>query len=140
MASTITHLFRPNFNGGYPDTPKVLPERSRMSLALAFGENGLPLCKACGLCERSCPDAAIRIVTNKREDGPGRVLDSFEIDLGLCMYCGLCVEVCPAAGIMHTGHFEVSTPDRADTRLTLWPATVATRPAPANPSSEAVRA
>jgi len=120
MATTIGHLFRPNFNGGYPYTPKVLPERARMSFALGFGEDGTPLCKSCGVCERSCPDGAIRIVSSKREDGPGRVLERFEVDLGLCMYCGLCVETCPSAGIVHTGHFEVSTPDRDATHLILW--------------------
>ena len=34
------------------------------------------------LCERSCPDEAIKIESEKRADGPGRVLTKFTIDLG----------------------------------------------------------
>lgn len=120
MATTMSHLFRPTFNAGYPDTPKVLPERSRSSFALARDDSGAWLCKSCGLCERNCPDGAIRIRSSKREDGPGRVLEHFEIDLGLCMYCGICVEACPSVALKHTGVFENDVPDRADTVLVLY--------------------
>lgn len=120
MATTISHLWRPNFNAGYPGAPKVLPPRSRSSFELPTGEDGVPLCRSCQLCERSCPDDAISIVSSKREDGPGRVLESFEIDLGLCMYCGICVESCTFTGIRHTGAFENDTPLRAETVLVLY--------------------
>lgn len=120
MATTISHLFKPTFNAGYPYTEKVLPERSRSSFALPLGDDGSPLCRSCMLCERSCPTGAITITAAKREDGPGRVLERFEIDLGLCMYCGLCVEHCPASGLHHTGEFETATPVRPDTLLVLY--------------------
>ncbi len=58
------------------------------------------------LCEKSCPDDAIKIDSEKREDGPGRVLTGFSIDLGRCMYCGICVEQCSTHGLRHTGDFE----------------------------------
>ncbi len=121
MATTFGHLLRPNFNGDYPATPKVLPERARMSLKLRLDDDGVPLCKSCGLCERSCPDRAIHIVSSKREDGPGRVLERFEVDMGLCMYCGLCVEMCPSAGLEPSGDFEVATARKEDTHRVLWP-------------------
>lgn len=120
MAATIRHLFLPTFNAGYPYTPRVLPPRARSSFTLPRREDGVPQCKSCGLCERTCPDSAITITSHKSEDGPGRVLDRFEIDLGLCMYCGLCVELCPSMGIQHTGVFETATPERAETVLVLY--------------------
>lgn len=136
MATTMSHLFRPTFNAGYPYTPKVLPERSRSSFVLCFNDDGEPLCKSCGLCERSCPDHAISIASEKRENGPGRSLRRFEIDLGLCMYCGLCVELCPSSGIGHAGRFETATPDRADTVLVLFSATERPGSGPARSETE----
>lgn len=120
MATTISHLWRPNFNAGYPGTPKVLPTRSRSSFELPMGEDGAPLCRSCLLCERSCPDGAIKITSSKREDAPGRMLERFEIDLGLCMYCGICVEYCTFTGLRHTGAFENDTPLRSETVLVLF--------------------
>ncbi len=121
MATTLSHLFRPNFNEGYPYVRKELPERSRMSLELRLAADGSPVCRSCRVCERACPDRAIRIVSRARDDGPGQVLERFEVDLGLCMCCGLCVEMCPSSGLAPSGHFEVATPDRRSTRLVLWP-------------------
>jgi NADH-quinone oxidoreductase subunit I len=138
MLTTIRHVFRPTFNAGYPGVPRVLPGRSRSSFELPVGDDGTPLCKSCLLCERNCPDAAIRITSSKREDGPGRILERFEIDLGLCMYCGICVETCPSSGLRHTGLFEHATPERSDTLLVLFSRdTVATgSPEPAKEASE----
>ncbi len=120
MATTIRHLFLPTFNADYPNTPKVLPSRSRSSFELPLGDDGAPLCKSCMLCARSCPDSAIIIESSKREDGPGRVLERFVIDLGLCMYCGICVESCGSAGLRHTGAFESATPWLSETTLVLY--------------------
>ena len=58
--------------------------------------------------------------TEKREDGPGRVLTRFEIDLGLCMYCGICVENCVSDGLRHTGSFENSSASRDEMTLVLF--------------------
>lgn len=121
MGVTIRHAFRPSPNDRYPYRPKVLPPRARSSFALPADEAGEASCKSCGLCAKSCPDHAITIESHKREDGPGRVLDRFEIDLGLCMYCGLCVENCPSSGLAHSGHFETSATMRDDTILVLYP-------------------
>jgi len=122
MITTFKHLFKPAITIQYPDVKRPLPERSRMSFALATDENGEPQCKSCLLCEKSCPDDAIKIESEKREDGPGRVLTKFTIDLGRCMYCGICVEHCSTNGLKHTGEFENSTPERSGTMLVLFEA------------------
>jgi len=132
MATVMRHLLKPSVTIGYPWEPRVLPARSRSSFALPVDENGVPYCKSCGLCERSCPDNAITIVSEKREDGPGRVLRHFEIDLGVCMYCGNCVESCPSSGLRHTGDFETATPRREDTLLVLYDAS-APQSSPSSP-------
>lgn len=120
MGVVLRHMLRPSVTGPYPWEPKVLPERSRTSFALPLDSEGAPLCKSCMLCAKSCPDDAITIESEKREDRPGRVLTKFEIDLGLCMYCGLCVENCPSSGLRFTGDFETATPVRAETMLVLY--------------------
>lgn len=122
MVTTFKHFLKPAITEQYPQFRRELPERSRMGFALNFAEDGSPLCKACGLCERSCPDDAIKIESEKRTDGPGRVLKSFQMDLGRCMYCGLCVEQCASDGLRHTGEFEHSVVTREETLITLYQA------------------
>jgi NADH-quinone oxidoreductase subunit I len=120
MATTIRHLFMPPITIQYPLEKRELPERSRMSFAMQTEENGVAKCTSCMLCQRSCPDEAIVIESEKRVDGPGRVLTKFTIDLGRCMYCGLCVEQCTSHGLMHTGDFEVAVPTRPETKLVIY--------------------
>jgi NADH-quinone oxidoreductase subunit I len=122
MATIFGRMLRPAVTENYPDEKRQLPERARMSFAMATDETGQPQCKACMLCERSCPDEAIKIESEKRTDGPGRVLTKFTIDLGKCMYCGLCVEQCSTDGLHHTGDYENNSSDRADMMLVLYEA------------------
>jgi NADH-quinone oxidoreductase subunit I len=128
MATVLRNMVRPSFTEAYPWAPKVLPERSRTWFELPLDENGVPFCKSCMLCARNCPDGAITIESSKREDGPGRVLESFSIDLGLCMYCGLCVENCTSSGLRFTGDFETATHDRDRMRLVLYEVSDTTAP------------
>jgi NADH-quinone oxidoreductase subunit I len=131
MAEIFGRMLRPAVTLNYPDEKRQLPERARMSFAMALDESGQPQCKSCMLCERSCPDEAIKIESEKRADGPGRVLTKFTIDLGKCMYCGLCVEQCTTDGLHHTGEFENNSVERADMMLVLYeadPAAVASAP------------
>lgn len=141
LATTLRHLMRPSFTDRYPWEPKVLPERSRTSFALPLDENGQPRCKACMLCAKSCPDNAIIIDSAKREDGPGRTLTRFSIDLGLCMYCGLCVESCTSSGLHHTGDFETATAERGETVLVLYDSSgsrASTAPVMEEPTAEEI--
>ena len=120
MMSTLRHFLSPAFTEQYPNVKRVLPERSRTMFTLPLDESGVPACKACMLCAKSCPDGAITMETEKRADGPGRVLTHYSIDLGLCMYCGICVESCPSNGIEFTGDYERATHDKAQTRVVLF--------------------
>jgi len=128
MATIFGRMVRPAVNDGYPGNKRVLPERARMSFGMYLDDEGAAKCKACMLCERSCPDEAIVIESEKREDGPGRVLTKFTIDLGRCMYCGLCVEQCTSDGLHHTGDYENNTTERAGTLLVLFEAEPGTAP------------
>ncbi len=120
MMTTLRLLLDGSVTVQYPKVKRVLPERSRTSFGLPLGEDGTPLCKACMLCAKSCPNAAITMETEKRHDAPGRSITRFEIDLGLCMYCGICVENCPSNGIRHTGEYENASPWRDDMTLILF--------------------
>jgi len=122
MVTTFRHFVRPAITEQYPLEKRTLPERSRMSFGMHLDAQGSPECKACLLCEKSCPDEAIVIDSEKRTDGPGRVLTRFSIDLGRCMYCGICVEQCSTNGLHHTGDYETCSADRADTILVLYEA------------------
>jgi NADH-quinone oxidoreductase subunit I len=120
FATTFSHMVRPAITERYPTTKPNLPERSRGSLALARGENGELLCRACSLCERECPDDALIVEVEKGPEGKGRVLVSLTLDLGRCMFCGLCVEGCPSDALVSISDFEHATPDRDMTRVSLY--------------------
>jgi NADH-quinone oxidoreductase subunit I len=134
MAKIFGKMVKPAITEQYPLEKRVLPERARMSFGMRRDEAGAAQCKACMLCERSCPDEAIVIESEKRTDGPGRVLTKFSIDLGRCMYCGLCVEQCTSDGLHHTGEFENNSTKREDMILVLFDA--ALEPAATSPMDE----
>ena len=120
MATIFGRMIRPAVTELYPYVKRQLPERARMSFSMARDESGQAQCSACMLCERSCPDTAIFIESEKRADSPRRVLTKFTIDLGRCMYCGLCVEQCTSDGLHHTGDFENNVTLRSGTMLVLY--------------------
>lgn len=122
MVVTLRHMLSPAFTADYPWKKRELPERSRTSFAMQLDEMGDSLCKSCLLCEKSCPVGAIRIVSEKRQDGPGRELLSFTINLGTCMYCGLCVENCTSLALHFAGDYETATPRKDDLMVVLYEA------------------
>jgi NADH-quinone oxidoreductase subunit I len=133
MLTTLKFFLHPAATVQYPKVRRTLPERSRTMFTLPMDEAGLPACKACMLCAKNCPDGAIKLTSEKRTDGPGRVLTHYSIDLGLCMYCGICVESCASDGIAFSGDYERATADKNECMVVLWDA-----PAPpaAEPSAE----
>ncbi len=122
LVTTFKHLVRPAITELYPNEKRELPERSRGSIALTMGEDGTPLCKACLLCSRECPDDALLVEVEKGPEGKGRVLTRFTFDMGRCMYCGLCVEACTSDALRMTTEFEHASWDRADVVRVLYAA------------------
>lgn len=129
MVTTLKYFLRPAHTVQYPTVKRTLPERSRTMFTLPLDEAGVPACKACMLCAKSCPDGAITMETAKRTDGPGRELLHYSIDLGLCMYCGICVESCPSDGVAFTGDYERATADKDATVVVLYDVPASERPA-----------
>lgn len=135
MLTTLRFLLRPAATVQYPKVRRELPERSRTMFTLPLDEKGVPACKACMLCAKSCPDGAITMHSEKRADGPGRVLTHYSIDLGLCMYCGICVESCASNGIEFTGDYERATAEKGETVVVLFDERYDAPPAP-EPAAE----
>src|SRR5437867_6748805 len=90
---TLKNQFRPHITVEYPKERVELSPRFRGIPRLRFHpESGEELCIACHLCETVCPDDCIHIVSEKKPDGKGKRLVSFEINLERCCFCGLCVD------------------------------------------------
>lgn len=68
---------------------------------LVAGQDGHPLCVACGLCAYACPTDCLLVVPG---DDPlnvhARRPERFELDMANCLVCGLCEEACPEEAIV----------------------------------------
>ena len=78
----------------YPENRKTtlhVASRHRGRLVFKRNEDGSYKCTACTLCEKSCPNGTIKIVSHMAEDPETgrkkRVLDDYRYDLGDCMFC-----------------------------------------------------
>jgi NADH-quinone oxidoreductase subunit I len=107
LSVTLSYMLRRPMTIQYPDRVEkrvadTLPPRYR-----GFLEVDMSVCTGCMACERACPIAVIKILTDKERANPKqRVITQFDIDQAKCMYCGLCVEQCPTTAIQHTREFE----------------------------------
>lgn len=89
----------------------VIPGRFKGNLTLIHDENNEHACTACTICEMSCPNGTIKIIskTVEMEDGKKKkVLDKWQYHMGLCTFCGLCVDACPSNAIAFNNTFEHS--------------------------------
>ena len=94
--TTLKNQFRPHVTVEYPKETVALAPRFRGAPRLRYDPaTGQELCIACHLCEVVCPDNCIHIVSEKKPEGKGKRLVSFEINLERCCFCGLCVDPCP---------------------------------------------
>ncbi len=66
-------------------------------------------CISCAICQRVCPNQAIRMVPSKNKEKYPKLYP--EIDLGKCCWCGLCEEFCPKDAIKLTQDYFLSTFD-----------------------------
>lgn len=106
----------------YPENRETLTmfPRFRGCLALVTdADSGEPLCTACGMCEKACPNGTISILT-KRDSADRKVLGRYIYRLSQCTLCNLCVESCAFDAIRMAHDFELAVYDRGDLQLVLY--------------------
>jgi len=93
-------IFRKKITEKYPEEKPNLSDRWKGWFQLDVDK-----CIACGMCERACPNSAIKIIVEKDENNK-RKLAGYEIYVPYCLFCGLCVEACPKKCLSFTREFE----------------------------------
>jgi NADH-quinone oxidoreductase subunit I len=89
-----------SFTQPLAEEPALLPVGCLGMPVLVAGDDGAPLCVACGLCAIACPSRCIDVLAS---DAGGRTAASperFRIDMARCLFCGLCEEACPEEAIV----------------------------------------
>ncbi|NDV66836.1 4Fe-4S binding protein [Bacteroides sp. 224] len=124
MKTTMTVFFRAKTTEQYPENRKtlVLPERFRGTLTMPHNEQNEHRCVACGLCQLSCPNDTIEIISEMIETEEGKkkkILKTYHYDLGACMFCQLCVNACPHDAITFDQQFEHAVFNRKKLLMTL---------------------
>lgn len=107
-------IFRKKITEKYPEEQPQLPERWRGGFQLDVNK-----CIACGLCERNCPNRAIKLSAKKDENNKNQLV-SYELNYSYCMVCGLCVEGCPAHCLRFTHDFENAVYHKEQAMLDLF--------------------
>lgn len=116
---TLKEYFTPKSTEQYPENRKTtlhVAKRHRGRLVFVRDEAGAHKCVACTMCEKSCPNGSIKILSEMREDPETgkkkRYLLDYSYDMGDCMFCQLCVNACNFGAIEFTNGFENSVFDR----------------------------
>lgn len=117
MDITMGEYSTPKITEQYPENRKTqhVAERHRGRLVMLQDENGNDKCTACTLCEKTCPNGSIKIVSEMRETEDGkkkRFLVDYQYNLGDCMFCQLCVNACNFGAIEFVKDFENAVFDR----------------------------
>lgn len=80
----------------YPTIEKTAPEGLKGHI-----ENDMALCILCGICERTCPAGALRVV---------KAENLWAIDNFACVQCGACTRACPKDCLtMEPSYFKPAT-------------------------------
>ena len=125
MKVTMKEYFTAKSTEQYPENRKTtlhVASRHRGRLVFKRNEDGSYKCTACTLCEKSCPNGTIKILSEMvtMEDGKKkRVLRDYQYDLGDCMFCQLCTNACNFDAIEFTNDFENAVFDRKSLVLHL---------------------
>jgi len=123
----MINLFRKNIVVQYPRERYELPERARYALRMKYDDEGNHKCRACLVCQNTCPDYVIRIEVETAPDRT-KFIKRFAYQQSSCMMCGLCVEACPFDAIRMSHEYETAHSDPALLSIDLLedvPATVA---------------
>jgi len=103
----LKNLFRPHIVIEYPEKKYELPPRARYAVRMKYDDDGQHKCRACLICQNTCPDYIIRVDVTTGEDR-SKHIDRFEYQQGACMICGLCVEACPYDAIRMSHDYELA--------------------------------
>jgi NADH-quinone oxidoreductase subunit I len=109
MKVTIKAFFGPAVTCQYPRETLIISERFRGHIKLLSDK-----CRACGLCERSCPTNCIKVEGEKREEQKHKVVTRFILDFTRCSHCGLCVENCPQGAIGFSRDYNLASLRKED--------------------------
>ncbi len=112
MLVTLKYTLSKKVTIQYPDEVKEPSDRFRGILRLHKDENNIPLCIACKMCQRTCPQNCFDIEGAKDESNKMRPV-KFDWKLERCSFCGFCAEVCPTKAIRFSKEFRLSTLDRS---------------------------
>ena len=125
---TLKTALRKPVTDQYPD-----PEQRRQVAPRYMGFPALlwdydvpePYCTGCMVCIRACPTqcmSAEMMDNPKHADATsrgGKIVDTFEINLGRCILCGICVDVCNFDAIEMSHDHELSKYERNGNRVDL---------------------
>lgn len=97
------HSFKKRVTLEYPEVKSELGDNFRGKHIYNFEK-----CRACGICQKSCPANAITII---KED---KTLVEYSIDYKKCIFCGNCAFYCPFSAIKMGSEFELATDSAKD--------------------------
>lgn len=112
MLVTLKYTFSRKATIQFPEEVKEPSDRFRGILRLHRDEKGDPLCIACKMCQRTCPQNCFDIEGAKDANNKMRPV-KFDWKLERCSFCGFCAEVCPTSAIRFSKEFRLSTLDRS---------------------------
>lgn len=104
MWFTLKAFFKQKDTVEYPDVKIPMTPRFRGGVIALDHEK----CIACGLCAMSCPNQAIKVISEKTE-GNKKQLTDYEYLAEYCLYCNLCMEACPTQAICWDKNYEIAT-------------------------------
>ena len=102
----------------YPENRDKLKmfERFRGEVVMPHNESNEHRCTGCGICEISCPNGSIEIISKTiliAEGKKKKVIDKHIYNLGMCTLCNLCIKSCPTGAIVMDQTFEHAVWDRS---------------------------
>ncbi len=120
MRVTNHYFFNPReiVTQKYPENRAQLQmfERFKGEVIMPHNEKNEHRCTGCGICEISCPNGSIEVITQTivTEDGKRKkILDKHIYHLSMCTFCGLCVKNCPSNALDFGQEFEHAVFDRS---------------------------
>lgn len=118
MWVTFKYTFTKKVTIQYPEQVKEPRERFRGILRLQRNEQNEPLCIACKMCEKSCPESCFSIEGIRNDAGKLKPA-KFDWKMQRCSFCGICVEVCPTDALRFSKEFRMATLDKEKYNFTI---------------------